>query len=128
MLSTLIVAPEQAQSLAQVIKDVADGLGKKGVGADELHRALEPTLTSIKDIQHDNRYWMESVLRLSSRHPQQLQWPLSIMEGFATIKADELTDLARRYLQPQQAATVIVSPEVNGNPRNAGIEGGDTKS
>ena len=102
--STLIVAPEQAQSLAQVIKDVADGLGKKGVGADELHRALEPTLTSIKDIQHNNRYWMESVLRLSSRHPQQLQWPLSIMEGFATIKADELTDLARRYLQPQQAA------------------------
>jgi len=125
MRSALIVAPEQAASLARVIKDVAEGLGKEGVSADELHRALGPTLVSIKDIKHKNRYWMESVLRLSSRHPQQLQWPLSIMEGFASIKAEELTALARLYLQPEQAATVIVSPEAEGKPRSAAAVGAD---
>ncbi|MGD9948540.1 MAG: M16 family metallopeptidase [Desulfobulbus sp.] len=114
MRSSLIVAPEQAESLSQVIKDVAAGLGENGVSEDELHRALEPILTSIKDIKRNNRYWMESVLNLSSRHPQQLQWPPSIMQGFAAIKANELTDLARQYLKPGQAATVIVSPEGNG--------------
>lgn len=108
--SSLIVAPDQAASLAGVIKTVAAGLGAQGVSEDELRRALEPTLTSIKDLKRNNRYWMESVLNLSSRHPQQLQWPLSILEGFAAIKAEELTQLARQYLKPEQAATVIVSP------------------
>lgn len=106
----LTVAPEQALPLAQVIKEVAADLGRQGVTPDELHRALEPTLTSIKDIKRNNRYWLEAVLNLSSRHPQQLQWPLTITEGFAGITADELTALAARYLQEQQAATVIVTP------------------
>lgn len=115
--SSLIVAPEQAEPLAKVIREVAGNLGVKGVNEDELRRALEPTLTSIKDIKRNNRYWMESVLNLSSRHPQQLQWPLSILEGFAAIKAEELTALARQYLAPDQAATVIVGPtSVNGMP------------
>ena len=73
---------------------------------------MEPTLTSIKDIKRNNRYWMESVLNLSGRHPQQLRWPLSILESFAAIKAEELTKLARQYLGPEQAATVIVSPKL----------------
>ncbi len=107
---SLIAAPEQAASLAEVIKTVAAGLGEQGVSEDELRRALEPTLTSIKDLKRSNRYWMESVLNLSSRHPEQLQWPLTILEGFAAIKAEELTQLARQYLKPEQAATVIVSP------------------
>lgn len=108
--SSLTVAPDQAQPLAKVIKEVAAALGSKGVTQDELHRALEPTLTSIKDIKRNNRYWLESVLNLSSRHPQQLQWPLTITEGFAGITADELTVLAARYLLESQAATVIVTP------------------
>ena len=108
--SSLIVAPEQAQALAKVVKEAAGSLGDQGVSEDELHRAMEPTLTSIKDIKRNNRYWMESVLNLSGRHPQQLQWPLTISEGFAAIKAEELTALARQYLRPDQAATVIVSP------------------
>ena len=110
MKASLIVAPEQAEPLAKIIMEVAGSLGTKGVSKDELHRALEPTLTSIKDIKRNNRYWMESVLNLSGRHPQQLSWPLSITEGFTGIKAEELTSLARQYLGPDQAATVIVGP------------------
>lgn len=110
MQTSLTVAPEQAQALAGVIKGVAADLGRRGVGEDELRRALEPTLTSIKDIKRNNRYWLEAVLNLCSRHPQQLAWPLTISEGFAEIKAEELTALAARYLQESQGATVIVAP------------------
>lgn len=108
--SSLVVAPEQAEALAKAVKEAAAGLGDQGVSEDELHRAMEPTLTSIKDIKRNNRYWMESVLNLSGRHPRQLQWPLTISQGFAAIKAEELTALARQYLRADQAATVIVSP------------------
>ena len=110
MQSSLIVAPDQAEKLAQAIKEVAADLSRTGVSEDELRRALEPTLTSIKDFRRTNRYWMESVLNLSSRHPQQLQWPLTMQEEFAAIRADELTALARQYLAPERAATVIVGP------------------
>lgn len=106
----LTVAPEQAEALARVIKKVAAALGEKGVSRDELQRALEPTMTSIKDIKRNNRYWLEAVLNLCSRHPQQLDWPLTISEGFAAITAEELTALARQYLREHQAATVIVTP------------------
>jgi zinc protease len=108
--SSLTVAPDQAQALAKVIKGVAADLGRKGVTRDELLRALEPTLTSIKDIKRNNRYWLEAVLNLSGRHPQQLKWPLTISEGFAEIKAEELTALAEQYLQESRGATVIVAP------------------
>lgn len=111
LMGSLTVAPDQAAPLARVIKEVAADLGQKGVSEDELRRALEPTLTSIKDIKRNNRYWMEAVLNLAGRHPQQLQWPLTISEDFAAIKAEELTALAKQYLQEQQAATVIVAPE-----------------
>jgi zinc protease len=110
MQGSLIVAPAQAEPLAMAIKKVAGNLVQTGVSEDELHRALEPALTSIKDFRRTNRYWMESVLNLSSRHPQQLQWPRTMMEDFAAIKADELTALARQYLAPERAATVIVGP------------------
>jgi zinc protease len=106
----LTVAPEQAEFLAGVIKKAAASLGEQGVSQDELQRALEPTLTSIKDIKRNNRYWIESVLNLCGRHPQQLQWPLTITEGFAGITADQLTALAAQYLRDDQAATVIVTP------------------
>ncbi len=110
--SRLTVGPDQAETLAKVIKNVATALGDKGISPDELHRALEPTMTSIKDIKRNNNYWLESVLNLSSRHPQQLQWPLTISEDFAAITAEELTALATKYLREQQAATVIVTPGV----------------
>ena len=106
----LIVAPQQAENLEKVIKEVAANLAQQGVQEEELQRAIKPTLTSIKDIKEDNRYWMQSVLQYSDRHPQQLKWPVSILPEYAAITADELTALARQYLKPELAATVIISP------------------
>ena len=109
--SNLIAAPGQAETIAALITEVAADLGTRGVTEEELHRALEPTLTSIRDYKRSNKYWLEAVLSLSSRHPAQLTWPASISEDFAAIKADELTSLARQYLTKEAAATLVVSPE-----------------
>ncbi len=106
----LTVDPAQAKTLAQVIKQTAADLGVRGVSQDELHRAKEPVLTSIRDARRTNRYWLEAVLNQSSRHPQQLQWPLTMEADFAAITAEELTALAARYLRAEQAAVVLVAP------------------
>ena len=106
----MIVAPDLAAGLSEKLRAVGTGLARNGVSADELERAVEPVVTSIRDLVRTNRYWMESVLVLSTRHPQQLQWPLTIQGDFAAITREEISELAARYLQPDRAAEVIILP------------------
>ncbi|HHO47207.1 MAG TPA: insulinase family protein [Desulfobacteraceae bacterium] len=103
--------PAQAEFLAARVKEVAADIAERGVEEEELRRALEPSLTSIKDMLQTNRYWLESVMSLSSRHPEQLEWPLSIRSGFAAITAAEVSAMASMYLRPEQAAVIILEPE-----------------
>lgn len=106
--SRLVVDPLLAEELARVVRSVAERLGRDGIDAAEFKRAQEPTLTAIRDQLRSNSYWLQTVLALASRHPEQLQWPRNIAQSFAAMRVEEVEELARRYLQPQQAATVVV--------------------
>ena len=108
--ATLEVDPERTEELARNVLVVARDLAKNGVKDEELRRALGPSLTSIKDMRKTNRYWLESVLTLSSRHPEQLTWPLSIEKDFAAITAKDISAFAARYLQPDKAARLEFRP------------------
>lgn len=109
--SQMIVAPDQAEMLMEKLKEIGAGLALGKISEDELERALEPTLISIRDLVKSNRYWLGSVLIGSSRHPQQLEWPLTIKKDFAAITVDDIAALAAGYLQPEKAAEVIVTPK-----------------
>jgi len=119
MRSIMTVDPAQSGIVADKVREVAGRLADSGIQEDELHRALEPTLTSIKDMMRTNRYWLQSVLALSSRHPEQLRWPLSIQSDFASITAEEVGGLAAHYLQPDNSAEVVISP-IGGKERSRG--------
>lgn len=109
--SQMVVDPSQADILTEKLKEAGVQLAEEGVSADELERALEPVLTSIRDLVRTNRYWLESVLSMSSRHPQQLEWPLTIQKDFAAITVEDVSTLAAQYLRPDRAAELIVTPE-----------------
>jgi len=106
----LIVDPVQIEAVRKEVALVAEDLWKSGVTAEELVRARLPLLTSLKDMVRSNGYWLNSVLSLSSRHPQQLQWPATILSGFESITGDQVSALAREYLDPAKAASVMVVP------------------
>lgn len=106
----LTVDPRQAEAVAARVREVGARLAKSGVREEELRRALEPTLTSIRDMMRTNSYWLQSVLALSSRHPEQLTWPLSIRDDFASITADEIAVMAARYLLPEKSAEILFRP------------------
>lgn len=107
----MIVAPDQAEMLSRKLVQVGSGIAQNAVTDDELERALQPVLTSIRDLVRSNRYWMESVLAGSSRHPLQLEWPKTILKDFSSITKDDIQKLAARYLQKTEAATVIIIPK-----------------
>ncbi|HBI15546.1 MAG TPA: peptidase M16 [Desulfobulbaceae bacterium] len=113
----LTVDPTRAGELAEHVVALATELREKGVQEEELRRSLGPSLTSIKDMMKTNRYWLESVLTLSSRHPEQLAWPLTIERDFAAITAAEISALAARYLQPGAAAKIVFRPAHAKEPR-----------
>ncbi len=106
----LIVAPDQIEVLSREVVQVASDLWKSGVTAEEFVRAKAPILTSLKDMVRTNGYWLNSVFALSSRHPQQLQWPATILAGFDSVTREQLTALARDYLDPAKAAKIMIVP------------------
>jgi zinc protease len=106
----MTVDPAQAELLAEKVLEVAAELAEREIEEEELARALEPSLTSIRDMMTTNRYWLESVLSLSSRHPEQLEWPLSIRSDFAAITAADVSEAASSYLRPEHAARIIIRP------------------
>ncbi len=109
--SMMMAEPSKATLLLDKLKEVGTQLAKSTISAEELERALKPTLTSIRDMLRTNRYWLESVLINSSRQPQRLEWPNTIQTDFASIKAEEISALAKRYLLPEKAAEILFLPE-----------------
>jgi zinc protease len=106
----MMTDPDKAALLTEKLKQAGAQLASGKITADELERALQPTLTSIRDMLRKNRYWLESVLINSARQPQRLKWPTTIQSDFSSITAKELSILAKRYLLPEKAAQIILLP------------------
>ncbi len=104
------VAPTEAETVVGAVRRIAADLVKEGVTEEELRRSVDPTLTGIKDMRQQNRYWLETVLSGSRRHPEQLDWSRTIVEDYAAIEASEVAELARRYLKPGKAAVLTIRP------------------
>jgi zinc protease len=109
--AVLIVDPGQIKSLQEEVLNIAQELWQGNISEKELAGAKGPMLTALKDMVRNNRYWLKSVLALSSRYPQQLQWPITILSGFEAFSVKEIQDLSRSYLDPKQAAIISVVPE-----------------
>ncbi len=110
LLAQVIVKPGDEEAIIKEILRIADYLKENGVSSDELMRAKRPMMTSITDMIRTNQYWLSSVLALSSRYPQQLEWPKTILSDFSSIDEEDLTQLARKYLNNSRAAVVRVVP------------------
>ncbi len=107
----IVVDPAHIDQIRDVVLHIGDELLKDGCTADELERAKAPTLTSIKDMVRTNRYWLDTVLALSKRHAQQLKWPTTILDDFASITTQEIDALAKEYLVRSRAAVAVVEPK-----------------
>lgn len=110
LLAMLLVEPEQVDAIVREVETIAAELRAGGVTQDELRRALDPTLVQIKDMRQTNEYWLNSVMIGSNRHPVQFSWARSIEKDYAAIDAEEISVLAKRYLDNDQAARVVIVP------------------
>ncbi len=106
------VDPREADIVVREVKKIILDLVKDGATQDELSRAIAPTLTSIKDMQRRNGYWLDTVLAGSKKYPQQLDWSRAIMKDYASITTEDVSFFAKKYLDNNKAATIVVKPEL----------------
>lgn len=105
--------PLIADDVAMEVKNIAREIARDGVTEKMLTRSLEPILTSLKDMRRSNPYWLRSVLTGSRLHPIQLDWSRSMTADYARITAEEISEMARKYLRPDRAAQIVIRPMQN---------------
>jgi len=107
----MVVKPGEEEKILKEILYLAEELRLEGITEEELERAREPMVTSIGDSLMSNNYWLYSVISLSSRYPEQLKWPQTILNDYSTISKEEINLLAKKYLNNTKSATALVRPE-----------------
>ncbi|KXU36084.1 peptidase M16 [Cephaloticoccus capnophilus] len=106
-----VVDPSQAEQIADLIVEIGDDLARNGVTADELERARQPVMTSVRDSLRNNTYWLRSVLSRAQEKPEVIDWARSRVSDIESITAEELSELAKTYLPATRASRVIILPE-----------------
>ncbi|MBW2738867.1 MAG: insulinase family protein [Deltaproteobacteria bacterium] len=107
------VDPDDSDLIVSEIKEIASDLVEKEITKDELRRSLDPTITGIKDLRRKNNYWLDTVLSGSLMHPQKLDWSRTIMKDYSSITKNDLSAIAKKYLDNKKAAIIIIKPEKN---------------
>ncbi len=105
------VAPNQTDTVLTEVRTIAGDLARNRISDDELARAVDPILTSIREFRQTNGYWLNSVMTGSQRHPEQFEWARSFLEDFASVTVDELAELAATYLTDERASAIIIRPK-----------------
>lgn len=121
IISQMVVKPGSETAIIEEILKISDQLQKKGISTDELSRAKGPLMTSLQENIRDNQYWLNSVLALSVRYPQQLAWPDTIISDFSAVSVADVNSLAAEYLRNDHAALARVSPEKSGKDAEDGL-------
>lgn len=102
--------PEDLELLLNTMRDLADELATKGATADELDRALKPTLGQLKKSLRDNSYWLGTVMSQSQADPDRLELARNRDADYQSITLKEINALAKKYLKAEDAMLVTIKP------------------
>lgn len=107
LLAQVGVAPEKTEIARAAVLDIAATLVAKGVDPELLERVRLPIIKSITVQRQQNQYWMGSVFDRSAAQPFRREWADTMESDYAAMTAQELSELAKQYLNNDKALQVI---------------------
>jgi len=110
MQAVVKTTPQSFDLVAEQVRKIAADLAENGVTKEELTLVKAPVMNQLKVLVQNNSYWLGSVLADSFRHPEKLDWANSLETGYGSIRAEELSVLARKYLKNE--AVVFIRPDI----------------
>jgi zinc protease len=102
--------PEDLELLLKTMRDLADEFASTGATADELDRALKPTLGQLEKSLRDNNYWLNTVMSQSQSDPKRLDLARSRDADYRSITLTDINALAKKYLKAENALLVSIKP------------------
>ena len=102
--------PEDLEKLLSTMRDLADKLATTGATADELDRALKPTLGQLEKSLRDNTYWLETVMSRCQSDPNRLDLARERDSDYRSITLRDINALAKNYLSPGNALLISIKP------------------
>jgi zinc protease len=105
------VKPEKHEFVYHKIKDIVDSILLDGITKKETNLSLKPVLNHLKVIQKTNGYWLNSVMANVSNYPQKFDWANTMAQVYNAITNDDLTLLAKKYLNINNSALIVIKPE-----------------
>ena len=104
----VMVDPAEADKVRAAVLSDAEDLAKHGVTDDELNRARLPVLTSLRETERTNGYWLNAVLAAAQEQPWRLDRARDRYSDHEAITKAELDALAAAYLSPERAIKFTV--------------------
>ena len=102
--------PEDLDLLLKTMRDLANEFATHGATADELDRALKPTLGQLDKSLRDNSYWLNTVMSQSQQEPKRLELARTRDADYRSINLAEINALAKKYLAAGNALLVSIKP------------------
>lgn len=102
--------PEKLAGFFEDVLKIAASLRDTPVSADELARAKAPRLEQLQRTQLTNSYWLGE-LSGAQADPRRLDVIREIVTGTEAVTAEAVQRAARRWLTPEPAYRVVVTPE-----------------
>ncbi|MCU0793850.1 MAG: insulinase family protein [Opitutaceae bacterium] len=110
IIAQVTLDPAELDRVRSAVLEAAADLAKNGVTDDELNRARLPLLTSLRESERRNAYWLNQVLASSQEQPLRLDWARSRYADFESITKAELDALAAAYLDPARSIRFTITP------------------
>jgi len=105
------VKPESIEFVYDKLKEIIYSLTLQNITKHETDLSLKPVLNHLKIIRKSNTYWLNSVMANSSIYPQKFEWANNMTHDYSKITNEELNGLAKKYLNIDQSALIIIKSE-----------------
>ena len=104
------IKPANHSIVYDKIKDIVDSIITDGITEKETDFALKPVLNHLKLIRKTNSYWLNSVMSNASTYPEKFDWANTIMDDYQTITHKDLILFAKKYLNIDDSALILIKP------------------
>ncbi len=105
-----LVQPENVPLFFERVEEIAADLAANPVDEDELARAIEPQQQWVLRASTANSFWMQQLEGVTEDLATREAALVSLVNDYATITAEDIQAVAKKYLQSDQAWRMEVLP------------------
>jgi zinc protease len=93
--------PAKVDRFYALVDKIATDLATSDISADELARAKEPMIETVKHQQEGNEYWLQN-LRSTQTDPRRLELIRQNLSGYQKVTAQDIRAIAATYFKPEK--------------------------